>query len=127
MFFGWRMVLFMALYLWRLKIEVSETSISDCRIFHTLQKKMRTYHHYLYLQRIILCTIKASICLFFRSFWIKLFARQCLQAVRISSFLWSNFTKFELNTEIWRVRPIFSANTGKWGPEKTSWDSFRAV
>lgn len=112
------MVLFMALYLWRLKIEVSETSISDCRIFHTLQKKMRTYHHYLYLQRIILCTIKASICLFFRSFWIKVFARQCLQAVRISSFLWSNFTKFELNTEIWRLRPNIQCKYGKMRTRK---------
>ena len=38
------------------------------------------------------------------------------------------FPKFRLNTETYGVSPVFSPNTGKYGPEKTPYlDTFHAV
>ena len=55
----------------------------------------------------------------------------CAKIVQMRSFLWTVFSLFGLNTEIYRVKirtRKISENTGKYGPEKTPYlDCFHAV
>ena len=50
----------------------------------------------------------------------------CVKSVQIRSFFWSVF--FFIRTELRRFIPVFSPNTGKYGPEITPYlDTFHAV